>query len=33
MIALDENRLKLAKELGDRHTLNSSTTGVEKAVK
>ncbi|MFD1163927.1 zinc-dependent alcohol dehydrogenase family protein [Hwangdonia seohaensis] len=33
MIDLDENRLKLAKELGATHTINSGTTNVEKAVK
>ncbi|MBC5841275.1 zinc-dependent alcohol dehydrogenase family protein [Flavobacterium sp. F-380] len=33
MIDLDDNRLKLAKELGATHTINSETTNVEEAVK
>jgi alcohol dehydrogenase len=33
MIDLDDNRLKLAKELGATHTINSGTTNVEAAVR
>ncbi len=33
MIDLDDNRLKLAKELGATHTINSGTTNVEEAIK
>jgi alcohol dehydrogenase len=33
MIDLDDNRLKLAKELGATHTINSGTTNAEEAVK
>jgi len=33
MIDLDENRLKLAKELGATHTINSGTENVQEAIK
>ncbi|MCM4169356.1 Alcohol dehydrogenase [Arenibacter antarcticus] len=33
MVDLDDNRLKLAKELGATHTINSGTTDVEAAIK
>ena len=33
MVDLDDNRLKLAKELGATHTINSGTENVEEAIK